>query len=74
MSEPIWCPDCGKRCYASRGEAKRSGRRFASEGGHRGHRYRAYQCGDWWHLTSWQAAARVAAYRDHERSGEKEPA
>lgn len=67
MSEPIWCPDCGKRCYESRSEAKRAGRQLASAGGPRSHRYRAYQCGRFWHLASWKKAGSVAFFRDQER-------
>lgn len=50
------CAGCGKRCYATRADAKRAGRQI---GGHA----RAYRCGDWWHLTS-QDTETVTRYRE----------
>ena len=45
------CADCGKKCFASRGAAERHGRRL-----YPGRRMRIYACGQWWHLTSQDAA------------------
>jgi hypothetical protein len=52
------CPDCGKRAYASKQEAKRGAARI-----YPGVRMRFYQCGQWWHMTS-QGAATTARYRE----------
>lgn len=46
------CPDDGKFCYPSRHAAERTAARI-----HPGETMRAYQCGDWWHLTSMDADA-----------------
>ena len=51
------CPDCGKKRYATRGDAKRAARQ--SHGG----RARVCKCGEWWHLTS-QDAETAARYRE----------
>jgi hypothetical protein len=41
------CPACGKRCYKTRGDAKRAGRQIGGQ-------TRPYLCprGEFWHLTS----------------------
>ena len=52
------CPDCGKLRYCSKAEAKQAERRMFPR-----KRSRAYQCGDFWHLATWQPAAKVAFYR-----------
>jgi len=38
------CPDCGKKRYATRKDARRAARAF-----HRTESLRAYRCGDWHH-------------------------
>jgi hypothetical protein len=54
------CPDCGKRCFTSRREAKRA----ADAAEQRGVVVtRVYRCGQWWHWTS-QSAAKATAWRD----------
>jgi hypothetical protein len=50
------CPACGKLCYRSRREAKRAAKTH-------GNNRRAYQCGDNWHLASYQPWQAVAWYR-----------
>jgi hypothetical protein len=39
------CQRCGKRCYATRREAKRAARAL-----HPDAPLRAYRCGTWWHV------------------------
>ena len=56
------CADCGKRAYTSKGSAKNSARLL-----YPGQRMRVYRCGEWWHLTSWDAAW-TAAMKD-QRAG-----
>ncbi|HET6633474.1 MAG TPA: hypothetical protein VFH77_00450 [Streptomyces sp.] len=47
---PAWmqwlatCGDCGKRCFETRADAKRSAQQ------HPGRRMRAYRCGQFWHI------------------------
>jgi hypothetical protein len=55
------CPVCGKVRYLSRADAKRAARR-------QGRRCRAYHCGDFWHLADYQPAAKVAFYREQEKT------
>jgi len=43
------CPDCGKRRYRSRRDAKQEARQMLARGIVV---TRAYRCGDYWHLTS----------------------
>jgi hypothetical protein len=43
------CPDCGKRCYASRKQARAAERDLRGRG-HYLDRLSPYRCGDWWHL------------------------
>ena len=53
------CPDCGKKGYTSKRNAKR-----AADSLYPGQRMRLYQCGqDLWHMTS-QGAAATAQYRE----------
>ena len=51
------CPDCGKHRYLSRRAALLIRKRD------RGHQYRAYRCGDYWHVTT-QNASRAAAFKN----------
>lgn len=53
------CPACGKKCYPSKRVAKSMARRL-----YPGTSVRAYQCGDYWHLTS-QSGKSTAAWRDY---------
>ena len=39
------CPDCGKRCYPSKADAKAATRQLP----HRKGRLSVYQCGPYWH-------------------------
>ena len=55
------CPACGKIRFESRRDAKADAARQAGVGGPQ--QLRAYQCGDYWHLTSQDAATRTA-YRE----------
>lgn len=55
------CADCGKRAFVSKRAAKRSAAVTFP-----GQRMRVYQCGEWWHLTS-QDAARTAEMRERVR-------
>ena len=41
------CPECGKRCYPTRADAKRAARQQKQR-----RATNPYRCGDWWHLTS----------------------
>ena len=50
------CPACGKRCYPRRKAAKLAARRL-----YPGKHMRAYQCGEFWHLTSRLARQKEAA-------------
>ena len=59
------CPDCGKQAYTSKGSAKNAARVL-----YPGQRVRAYRCGEWWHLTS-QDAARTAEMKDRS-AGQRE--
>ena len=52
------CAECGKRAYTSKTSAKNAARVL-----YPGERMRVYKCGQWWHLTS-QDAARAAEFRD----------
>lgn len=59
-----YCTPCGKVRYMSRADARRSAIKMPR-------RMRAYRCPEpgqaqFWHLTSWQPASRVAYYRDKE--------
>lgn len=54
------CQSCGKTCYLTRAQAKNAAGQLQ---GRWHHRYRAYRCGDYWHITSWQTADTVAYYR-----------
>jgi hypothetical protein len=47
----LTCPVCGKKCYRSKGEARRAARQIY------GQAYRVYRCGELWHMTSQSAAA-----------------
>ncbi len=53
----VTCPSDGKKCYATRSDAKRAARQF------HGGQARVYRCGEWWHLTS-QDAETAARYRE----------
>jgi hypothetical protein len=54
------CATCGKKSYLTRREAKRA----AAQALGRGVKLtRAYRCGEYWHLTS-QDAATVTAHRE----------
>jgi hypothetical protein len=57
------CPDCGKTRFYSRREARQAANRLSK-------RARVYQCGEYWHWTSWQPAGRTTFYRERERPGE----
>ena len=39
------CPDCGKRTYLSRKDARRAMKRWGDTAG-----YNVYRCGDGWHF------------------------
>lgn len=54
------CQECGKLCYRSRAEARRAAKRHGTN-------RRAYRCGAYWHLASYQPASRVAWYREFGR-------
>lgn len=60
------CADCGKRAFTSKTAAKRGARVLYPES-----RMRVYRCGEWWHLTS-QDAARAAEMRGR-AAGRPEP-
>ena len=47
----LTCRVCGKKCYRSKGEARRAARQIY------GQAYRVYRCGELWHMTSQSAAA-----------------
>ena len=57
------CPDCGKVRYLSRADAKRAARAKSQ-------RARAYRCGQFWHLTHFGPASKVAYYREQAASRE----
>jgi hypothetical protein len=54
---PLSCPECGKHCYRSRKKARLAASQLLGRSGQR-----AYQCGDWWHLTSADADS-AASFR-----------
>lgn len=60
------CPGCGKVRHLSRPAAKRSAKM-------QGRRMRAYRCGDFWHLTSYQPHGRAAWYRERAARVDAEP-
>ena len=62
------CPDCGKRRYSSRAQAKRAARANRCPG----RRLRAYRCGGWWHLTS-RDAGTVTYYRERRTAWQAKP-
>jgi hypothetical protein len=47
------CPDCGKVRYRTRADARAARRQLSGD-----RPRRVYQCGDYWHLTSQDAAER----------------
>jgi hypothetical protein len=60
------CSGCGKKCYPSRGDAKKAAKRI-----HQHKRMRFYHCdpedlSSPWHMTS-QSAGRTANWRAYER-------
>lgn len=57
----VTCPDCGKVRYGSRKQAKAVARRMSR-------RQRVYQCGGFWHTTSWDPAGKVIFYRERRES------
>lgn len=54
------CPDCGKNRYVTRKVALLIRKRDPSR------KYRAYRCGDYWHVTS-QPTAKVTKFRKWQR-------
>lgn len=57
------CPECGKTIYETRRKALQDNSYRAARPGATV-KMRAYQCGDYWHLTSMPAAT-VAAWKDY---------
>jgi hypothetical protein len=61
VSQHGWtCAECGKVCYLTRRAALRAARRLPRRPGSK---YRAYQCGAYWHLTS-QPTAVLTGWRE----------
>jgi len=53
---------CGKIRYQTRRKAKRAGRELRGKG-YGGGVWRAYRCGEFWHLTT-QDTATITRYRE----------
>ncbi len=55
------CPDCGKLRYLSRKNAKIAAAHNRGKG--KGAVWRAYKCGDFWHLTT-ESTSRITYFRE----------